>query len=253
MGDTAVESGEKKTKRQIAEERSIADAKRAFETHKIVSFEKTPGIDHLGRWLLRREDGKPWSWVEIVELRGGGLLVHGDIKHTFFSLHPSKNDRVGSLVAWMGNRKNPCSYFRSKLETCSSSHDPGMKWDAEIADEDARIWNAERLGELRAELCGGDDEENEGDEGGISEDEDGEGDEITEVINDGVSSNDDASEQRRRWYEAGIDSEGFARWGMVLDYNTALAWAALARLTTLLREEAAAADKALRDSGAGNE
>lgn len=274
MSDTStstVAKAEKaKTKREIHNERVIADAKRAFETHKIVSFEKTPGLDHIGRWLLKRADGKQWCWVEIAELRGGHMLVHGDIKHTFFNLYQSPGDIAGSLVRWMGGREAPCSYFREKLETRSGDYRPGLKWDAEIADEDARAWNAERLADLRAETeC---DEEDEDDEEGGSEDggEDGapdeafeqtsldsaaadEEDEITEIINDGVSEDLDAAEHRRRWYEAGIDPEDFDGWGMVLCFDTVMAWAALARLTTLLREEAAAAEKVKGEEGASHE
>ena len=257
-----------KTKRQNHNERVIADAKRAFETHKIVSFEKTPGADHLGRWLLKREDGEQWCWVEIVELRGGHMLVHGDIRHTFFNLYQSPGNIAGSLVRWMGGREGPCSYFREKLETRSGDYKPGLKWNAEIADEDARAWNAERLADLRAETeC--DEEEDEDEEGGEDgatdeaveqapldtaaaeeedeeeedeeEEDEEEEDEITEIINDGVSEDLDAAEHRRRWYEAGIDPEDFDGWGVVLCFDTVMAWAALARLTELLREEAAEA------------
>lgn len=267
MGDAstaAVAKAEKtKTKREIHHERGVADAKRAFETHKIVSFEKTPGLDHLGRWLLKREDGQSFFWVEIVELRGGHMLVHGDIRHTFFNLYQSQGDVAGTLVAWMGRRKEPCSYFREKLEIRSGDYDPGLKWDAEIADEDARAWNAERLADLLAETeC--DQEDDEGGEDGAPDEAVGEAsmdreadeeedDEITEIINDGVSEDLDAAEHRRRWYEAGIDPENFGGWGMVLCFDTALAWAALARLTELLREEAAAAEKAKSEEGASHE
>ncbi len=61
---------------------------------RLVSFEEE-GV--LGRYYLR---GSWWSWVEVVVLRGGHLLVHGDVDAVIFGYcHGHTSPR--HVVQWM--------------------------------------------------------------------------------------------------------------------------------------------------------
>lgn len=79
----------------------------------------------FGRWFLRG----PWSWVEVVTLRGG-LYVGGDIETVVFSGHPSPRAGypVRSAVYWMATKS-----YSYAAEKANIGRTQGNEWDDDCA------------------------------------------------------------------------------------------------------------------------
>ena len=102
-------------KPSLTEERVLAEmklARESFAKHEIASIDG-------GSWLVR-EPGTSTFWYEVVVLRGGKLLVHGDIQAVIFgTFHAdeksSKEENRRACVRWMASRKRPDDrYFVEK-------------------------------------------------------------------------------------------------------------------------------------------
>jgi len=78
------------------EKQLIAKADSAFEHHTVV---ETNGDGD--RWYMHRQDDGHF-WVEIVALRSGAIMVHGDISSTVFARCSYTDPR--SMIAWMGGQ-----------------------------------------------------------------------------------------------------------------------------------------------------
>ena len=76
------------SKRDEYNEQMEAEAKQAFSTHIIKSrsadgssadpWSSRKAVGGEDRWLMMRNGGGSQSWVEVMAITGGGLLVHGD-------------------------------------------------------------------------------------------------------------------------------------------------------------------------------
>jgi len=213
------------SKRNDAEINTQKQALANFAHHEIVE-RSADGC--LGRWVLKRpvEGGGHTGifWVEIVELRGGHLIVHGDISAIVFAMYPTSNQVVGSLACWMGRRPSPSDGYLCEKARGGTRLDLSRRYDKDIAEEDARAW----LAELRT------DEEQEQDE------------EFTESFEDVLMRLPDLGPDgaASAWYDIIDDYETWEHWGWVTCPGFANAWGALVRLVELLDAERAAATPA---------
>lgn len=116
----------------------IAHAKEVFANH-LLALDRA----EEGRWILKRPDASEF-WVEIVALRGGRLLVHGDIEPAIFgnwrAPQPAQESTPSynrGLVRWMGSQTRPNdSYFLEKLKIGMSSSDAPYEPDLEVLAEE---------------------------------------------------------------------------------------------------------------------
>lgn len=86
----------------------------------------------LARYLLvsrRWASAAVWSWVEVVVLHAGHLLVHGDIDAVIFG-RCGGYESARQVLYWMANAES--SYAREKA-SIGSSNKIATEWDAEVA------------------------------------------------------------------------------------------------------------------------
>lgn len=124
----------------------LAMANRAFARHEI-----RERADR--RWLLMRPDGpgkcSPSYWTEIVVLRGGKLLAHGDIEHVVFSHYSDDRDPL-HVVAWIGCHDDP-SYYVTQKALMGTGEQLVETFDNSVMMHDLHRKVTERMLELRAE------------------------------------------------------------------------------------------------------
>jgi hypothetical protein len=189
------------THREDRKRQLSAEAARSYAKHEIVS-------ETNGRWLIkeRYEDGKGWKggfWAEIIVLRGGGLLVTGDMESVIFRYGP---EHPRAAVAWMARRKTADDRYFLEKATIGSGPDSVQKWDLDVARDDIReLEKDEDYEEFRERLVE------------IREDEL----ESRDLLLAGL-------------YELDFESEVISDIGMVVDTHLYFAHAALQRLDRLL-------------------
>lgn len=107
-----------------------------------------------GRWLLERPGGEgKWHsdyWAEIIVLRAGKLLVHGDIEHVIFGHYSDTRDPL-DIVRWMGRHEDPAYYVTQKA-LLGTGRELIEVTDDGVMERDLRRKYDERLAELR-EAC----------------------------------------------------------------------------------------------------
>lgn len=225
------------TLRQQYEINTREQSLRHFARHEIVQ-RSAEGC--LGRWLLKepRQDGHTGIfWIEIVELRGGHLIVHGDIKAVVFAMYPTSNQVVGSLACWMGRRPSPADGYLREKANHGTQVEQTRRYDRDVAAEDARAWLAERRKEEAEEVDADSEGEVSDEAGDEKEDEFAESfdyvlSQLPDLGPDGAAS---------AWYDIIHDYEVWEHWGWVTCPNFANAWGALVRLVELLDAERAQA------------
>lgn len=93
----------------------------------------------LGRYYVKPSLGHGYSWVEIVVLRGGSLLVHGDCDTVVFSsYHKPKHPR--QVVEWIA--KCGWDYATQKASIGSSI---ARVWHRDVVVESVCHWRRSRL------------------------------------------------------------------------------------------------------------
>jgi hypothetical protein len=203
------------SKRQEHESKVRERTLAAFAEHQI---EERSEHGNLGRWVMRKP-GTSNLWVEVVELLGGTLLVHGDIYPQLWA--HGQSGAPGGLVCWMGCRNSPSDcYLREKSHT-AMGHDSARKYDCEIAIEDARDYIREHI------------------ESGYEQYASPEFQESFEDACRSISYDLSHDEAMRVWQDlfSGDEWESYPDWGMVTAQGFAQAWAALVRLRALLISE----------------
>jgi len=194
----------------------------AFATH-VITITHRSEAHGLGRWKLNRP-GTSSMWVEVVELHGGKLLVHGDIDPQIWAYGPGYS--VGSLVRWMSDRKAPSdSYLREKARI-GMGRDSALTYDRDIAVEDARAF-------VRQEL---DDYDNEGHPYAAPEWPRWFA-EACERVARPDTSHEAACDIWGEVFDSHDEWETYPDWGMVTATQFAFAWAAIVRLGALLDKE----------------
>lgn len=116
------------------------DAQASFAEHMIVRRS-------TGRWLLKKP-GTGIFWVEVVELAGGYLLVHGDIDCIVFGVYIDPCN-PGERVRWMASRSRGDDAYLIEKATIGM----GMRSDELLFDyspEQFR-WQLEELRALESE------------------------------------------------------------------------------------------------------
>lgn len=114
-------------------------------------FEESKG---LGRYFLRARTSAGFSWAEVVVLRHGHLLVHGDCDAVIFGVCSGYEGPRGVLY-WMANAGS--TYAREKAHIGSSGK-IATTWERDVAawyiDEWQReaMVTAEQAEELRQAL-----------------------------------------------------------------------------------------------------
>jgi len=74
-----------------------------------------------GRWTIAsrsKENPAQWQWccwAEIIVLRGGKLLVHGDIEHVLFAQYTDSSDPE-AVLRWMGKHTDLGYYVHQKAK-----------------------------------------------------------------------------------------------------------------------------------------
>lgn len=218
--------------REAWESRVCKDATRAFAGHSIVSQSTRPDyFGELGCWHMRAANDSSYYWVEIVELAGGRLIVHGDISFIVLKMY-DKVGPPGRYARWMDRPTPSDTYLQEKAH--DSRFNQCQVYQAEIASEDARAW----LSEL-------DDEDLEHQERLWQRRQirptDGSFREAFDEACRRVASSDLRDQQAAEvWGELFDDSETWGGWGWVTSPALANAWAALRRLSVLLEEEKSA-------------
>jgi len=190
-----------------------------------------------GRWLLKKprssgrgdwdDPAKRWewaTWTEVICLHGQGILVDGDIEPVVFRFGPGHPE---SRVHWMGQRKNAWDhYFREKATIGMGGRGFGTcleEWRPEIATCDVEreiefLIDGNPISELMPRTIKTIDALRDDVIGGLRFDEWTQG------------------EFCRELYRALDDCEDLGRYGTVPSWRMFTAHAALARLSTLLRE-----------------
>jgi hypothetical protein len=157
----------------------------------------------LGRYYLRPESGFP-TWAEVVVLRGGSLLVHGDVDTTVFSsFHKPTTPR--DVLHWIGRKDTDYGYLTEKASIGGSI--------ARCFDEEVALAGVVRL--RREKYLDADQAR-----------------ELCEMLR-----NNDCSQQEfsMRMYELTDDPEISAN-GTVTHPRVFMAWAVVTRLLELLPE-----------------
>ncbi len=215
--------------RDAWESRARKDATEAFAEHSIVSRStRQDYFGELGSWHMRSPQDSPFYWVEIVELAGGRLIVHGDINFIVLKMYDVKGP-PGRYARWMDRPSPSDTYLREKAH--DSRFNQCQVYQADIAAEDARVW----LSEL-------DDEDLEHQER-LWQRRQRRPTEVTfrEAFGEAcrrVASSDLRDQQAAEvWSDLFEDSETWDGWGWVTSSALAHAWAALRRLSVLLAEE----------------
>jgi len=115
------------------------DAAQVFQNHVIRSHSD-------GRWVLQSKhaDGG-WEnafWVEVVALRRGSVLVHGDIDHIIFGQYRDSEDPE-ACVRWMGRRNSVDDYVLEKARIGMGSPHDVISHSAEVWLHHAKRWAQE--------------------------------------------------------------------------------------------------------------
>lgn len=98
----------------------------------------------LGRYMLR---GKKWQWAEVVVLRGGSVLVHGDVDTAIYGYrYPAGSAR--DVIRWMANADH--SYAREKAGLASGGK-IAYDYDGDVAR--ARVLEWRRLQMISGEAA----------------------------------------------------------------------------------------------------
>lgn len=204
----------------------------AFSSHSIVSRSTSPSRSgDLGRWVMRDAKRSSFYWVEVAELYGGTLIVHGDIQFVVFRMYDVTGN-PGRYLRWM-NRPSPSDhYMREKAH--DSRFDQCRVYTPSIAAEDALDWLSEQSEEdlkhheLRWKRM-----------------------HLRPPVHTFKESFQEACRRvaadELRYQQAGDvwssmfdDSETWGGWGWVTSPQFAYVWAALRRLCALLDEEESA-------------
>jgi hypothetical protein len=252
------------------ERRLAADATRAFANHEIRERSE-------GRWVLQRRgaDGR-WEstyWTEVLVLRGGKLLVHGDIEHVLFAYYGDSRapERV---LRWMGDCTDLGYYVTQKARIGTGRElidvDDDRVAAHQIAEElrEPLAREVERDGEPWAPpLAEADPDDAEDVEwfrfdramdvvrflaaliDALREADDATGSREVSVLAGGLAQlgrGEPVAEVRRALYDGNIDVETIARLGVVIAPRVFFAHAALRRLCALLDAERATAGEVAR-------
>lgn len=106
-------------------------AEDAFKNHQIRSSGD-------GRWTIQAHKDGRWDgiyWTEIVNLDGGGLLVHGDISTCLFKYY-SGDKHATSRIRWIARSsidylKQKCSIGMDDSSVCRTFDDDVALWEIE--------------------------------------------------------------------------------------------------------------------------
>lgn len=212
------------SKRSEHEHKTQESAVARFAAHTITH---QSALNGLGRWVMR-QPGTSDLWVEVVELHGGVLLVHGDIGPQLWARGTSR--APGDLVQWMGSRGSPSDCYLREKSSIAMGCDTAREFDSGIAVEDAQAFVQKTLTDHEGRPH---QYRNSGWRNRFAT--------ACQIIR-----NDDVSHERacRLWskvFTAHDEWESYPNWGMVTEFHFALAWAALVRLRGLLGSETAEA------------
>ncbi len=213
-------------------------AREAFAKHVIVS-------KHPGRWMIKAH-GTSMFWVEIVVLRGGHLLVHGDIDHVLFGNYHPTTDAPEDVVRWMGMKSGPVAYVREKAAIgMGDGYRLVMEYDAKQMRYEIERVREKRLDELRDARAAECLDDNPADECPPDEPPCGECEErfrddaVVGACEDALECDLDAGpDAARTILSDALDGEDIPD-GLVVSSRLVYAHAALKRLVQLLDEEAA--------------
>ena len=209
------------TLRSAREATTTELAIKQFATHTITHRSE---VDGLGRWKLNRP-GTPVMWVEVIELRGGKLFIHGDIDPQIWAY--GSQTRAGGLVRWMASREAPSDHYLQEKARIGMGRDLVRTFDPAIAAEDAREFVRQELDEC---------DDNEGHPYAAPEWAE-RFDEACKRVARIDTSHETACDIWGEVFDTRDEWEFYPDWGMVTDAHFALAWAALVKLTELLDGE----------------
>jgi hypothetical protein len=177
-----------------------------------------------GRWVLMERDGRGWQpyyWTEVVILRGGKLLAHGDIDSVIFEAYVHYRDPL-NVLAWMGRHPLADSYAVQKASKGTGS-ELALTTDPDVCRHELH----ERLEELyrdTAELVA---------QGEPTRAEDERAEHLRDAL-EMLARGGGVEEVRRELYDAGEDPESIHRLGEVPSARVFYAHAAIRRLQALL-------------------
>lgn len=190
-----------------------ANAERAFAKHEI----REAGVRS---WLVAQRHPKG-GWdsafaVEILALRFGAILVHGDVEYVIWSsCRDSSTPRA--ILGWMGDHDGVDSYVVQKARI-GTGDALIQTYDPDALEEDLR----DMIADVEREKGDG------GDPIALGRE--------TDALNDALDIYRDEARDAvvQALYNAGIDGERLAGMGMVTDARLFFAHAALRRLCALL-------------------
>lgn len=110
----------------------------ATENAKHLQLVDVEEIGNLGRYYLRPSLCGGYTWAEVVVLRGGSLLVHGDCDTVVFSSF-YKPSHPRQVVDWMAT--DNYGYAEEKASIGGSK---ARCWDDEVARAAVLSWRRER-------------------------------------------------------------------------------------------------------------
>lgn len=92
----------------------------------------------LGRYFMKPALGHGYSWVEVVVLRGGSLLVHGDCDTVVFSNY-YKPTHPRQVVEWIA-----ASDWDYATEKASIGGSIARVWDEDVVAESVCRWRRDK-------------------------------------------------------------------------------------------------------------
>lgn len=189
-----------------------------YAQHQIVS-------ESADRWMLRKP-GTSNMWAEIAVLAKGTLLVHGDTDPVLFG-HMTDCRRPENAVHWMARSAPDDHYFVQKAGIAMGCAASAVIWTPSIKcfREELSVM----IDELHREH---------GSEHPLKQ-------ELEDILARARDDEDDISSLQKDVYDCGVEGEDVPK-GRVISQTMICAWAAIRRLSTLLKaREAEAESKAI--------
>lgn len=103
----------------------------------LVDYQEHP--DALGRYFLKPALRGGFTWVEIVVLQGGSVLVHGDCDTVIFSSY-YRPTHPRQVIDWIAT--SDCDYAEQKAAIGGSQ---SRIWSEELVTERVLQWRREKL------------------------------------------------------------------------------------------------------------